>query len=107
MHTHCPHCHARTPPRPSVLVRGALLCLAWTASMAYVFGGILLGPLILFVLPVLIPMGIAMVTAAHGFAFGDRECPACGKLYEMDGRAVAPAPAEHEAGRAHASALAA
>ena len=87
-HTNCPHCHAPTPKTPHRVARGAVVGLAWTVSMFFVFAGILLGPAIIFVLPLLIPMGIGAITAAHAWAYGDRACEACGKLYELDGRPV-------------------
>ena len=96
-HTTCPHCYAPAPETPHRFVRAAVVGLAWTVAMAYVFVGILLGPAIIFVLPLLFLMGIGLVSSAQAWAYGDRACEACGKLVEFDGEAVevTPEPAGH------------
>lgn len=96
-HDRCPHCHTEVPEAPSLALRAGVVGLAWTVSMAYVLAAIMLGPAIIAVLPVLIPMGIAMVSSAHGWAFEDRVCEACGKLVEIDGEPVAAAERRDEA----------
>lgn len=89
----CPHCAAPLPPRPSALVRHGVVALAWTTSMSSVFGGILLGPAIIMVLPVLLPGGICTITAAHSWAYEDPCCEQCGKLVEIDGQPLRAEPA--------------
>ena len=87
-HTTCPHCPAPAPKTPHRLVRAAVIGLAWTVAMAYVFMAIMLGPAIIFVLPLLFLMGIGLVSSAHAWSYGDRACEACGKLVELDGEPV-------------------
>jgi len=69
-------------------VRYIVLFVAWVVAMSMVFGGILLGPGIAGLLPVLVPAGMCAVTAAHSWAFGDRVCNSCGRAYELDGTSV-------------------
>ena len=88
----CPHCAASLAKAPSRLLRAAVVGLAWTVSMAYVFASIMLGPAIIGVLPLLIPMGIASISSAHTWAYGDRICDSCGKLVELDGELVLAEP---------------
>jgi hypothetical protein len=70
-------------------VRYTVLFVAWVVTMATVFGGILLGPGIAGLLPVLVPAGMCTITSAHSWAFGDRVCNSCGRAYELDGNSVA------------------
>lgn len=79
---HCPHCRASLPAPRSRTLSVLALSLAWVGAMTMVFVGILTGPIIIFLLPFLVPGGIAMVTAAHQYAFAEHECEACGKLVE-------------------------
>jgi hypothetical protein len=76
----CPHCRASLPAPRSRLLAGLVVGATWTVAMAMVFGGILLGPIILFVLPFLFAGGISMIVAAHAWAFEEPTCNACGKL---------------------------
>lgn len=85
----CPHCKAKVTPGPSPIVRWAVVLVAWILSMATVFAGIMLGPGIITILPIIVPGGMATITAAHVWAFSDRVCDNCGKAYELDGRLVA------------------
>lgn len=82
---HCPHCHADLPETLPRALRLAVVAAAWTLTMGLVFGGALLGPLVILVLPLLIPGGMGLITAAHTWAFADLECEACGKLVEFEG----------------------
>ncbi len=97
----CPHCTASLPAPRSRLLGTLLVGLAWTTAMTMVFGGILLGPAIILVLPLLFPAGVSMITAAHARAFEDATCDACGKLVEVEvtrGEIENPASALAEAG---------
>ena len=85
---HCPHCHAALPPTLPRALRVAVVAAAWTLTMGLVFGGALLGPLVILVLPLLIPGGIGLITAAHTWAFADQVCETCGKLVELEGQAL-------------------
>ena len=93
-HDNCPHCHATLPQTPARPLRWAVVGLAWTVTMALVFAGSLLGPTVIFVLPFLITGGMGAITGAHAWAWGDRACGACGKLYELDGERVEAEPIE-------------
>lgn len=76
---HCPHCHhdtLRRPPRWGVLA----VALAWAVVVAMLFVASLIGPFIMFVVPVLLAFGASAVTSAHDFAFAPPECERCGKL---------------------------
>lgn len=76
---HCPHCRhhtVRTPPRWGVLA----VALAWGFVVAMLFLASLIGPFIMFVVPVLFAVGASAVTSAHDFAFAPPECERCGKL---------------------------
>lgn len=89
-HPHyCPHCRASLPAPRSRLLGRLLVGVAWTLAMALVFGGILLGPIIIFILPFLFAGGFSMITAAHEWAFDDWTCDACGKLVEIEAAPVA------------------
>ncbi|MFV8755599.1 hypothetical protein ACNOYE_34040 [Nannocystaceae bacterium ST9] len=81
---HCSHCRASLfAPRSRSL--GALVVgVAWTLAMTMVFIGILTGPIIIFLLPMLVPAGVSMITTAHEWAFADWTCDACGKLVEVE-----------------------
>lgn len=88
--THCPHCRASLSAPRSRTLSVLALALAWIGAMTMVFIGILTGPIIIFLLPFLVPSGIAMVTAAHQYAFAEHECEACGKLVEARTSAGSP-----------------
>lgn len=84
----CPHCNAKVTPGAGAALRYTVLLAAWMTTMASVFCGILLGPGIAVILPVLAVAGMSLVGTAHAWAFGDRVCSSCGKAYELDGDAV-------------------
>jgi hypothetical protein len=78
----CPHCRAFLPPRPSRLLRGSVLGLAYIVTFAFVFVYACMGPLGLMVLPFLLPGAIGGITCAHSYASTGEACPECGKLLE-------------------------
>lgn len=78
----CPHCRASLPAPHSRILGVLAVGLAWTIAMTMVFVGILTGPFIIFLLPALVPAGMSMISVAHGWAFAERDCQACGKLVE-------------------------
>ncbi|PRP94604.1 hypothetical protein ENSA5_40710 [Enhygromyxa salina] len=89
-HTHCPHCNAPAAKVPSRSLRTLVVVGAWTATLAFVFGGISLGPGIVVALPIIVLGGVATITGAHIWAYGDRACYACGKMVEVGGVPVDP-----------------
>lgn len=52
----------------------------------------LIGPFIMFLVPVLLAFGASAVTAAHDFAFAAPACERCGKLV-LEESTAEPAPA--------------
>lgn len=76
---HCNHCRASLPaPRPR-LYAGAALVAAYLITFAALFGFSLLGPLGIFFLPMMVPLGIGLISPAHEYASRRDVCPACGK----------------------------
>ena len=78
--THCPACHAPTPKRPGRLLRSAAVVFAWIVAMALVFGGAVLGPMVIPIVPIWILGSIAVVSAAYRWAYADLVCEECGRL---------------------------
>ena len=78
----CPRCRSPVPRRIPAPIRWSVVLVAWGATLFCVGASILTGPTILAELPILIPLGIGMVTGAHVFAFRDLTCPACGCAVE-------------------------
>lgn len=87
-HDHCPHCRATLPPPRSRLLGALLVGTAWIIAMAMVWGGVLLGPAVIAILPLLFAGGMSIITVAHSWAFADRICDACGKLVEAPAAAA-------------------
>lgn len=75
----CPHCHhdsLRRPPRAGAL----LVALAWAFVAALLFGSALIGPFIMFALPVIFAVGTSVVRCAHEAAFAPTTCARCEKV---------------------------
>jgi hypothetical protein len=84
----CPHCNAVAPKIYSRWLRGGVVVIAWTVAMSLVFGGIMLGPGIMIVLPIIIPAGMALVTEAQRWSYPDVVCEICGKAIALDGEVL-------------------
>lgn len=83
----CPHCHhtsLRRPPAWGI----AVVALAWAFVATMLFVSALIGPFIMFAVPVIFAFGAGAIRSAHDFAFAPPHCETCGKL------ALADAPAE-------------
>ncbi len=92
----CPHCRASLPAPRSRLVGALVVGVAWILAMTMVFIGILTGPIIIVLLPMLVPSGISMITAAQTWAFEDWTCDGCGKLVELGLRVRTGSPTANE-----------
>lgn len=96
----CPHCQHNTLRRPPAW--GFLVvAVAWLFVAVMLFASALIGPFIMFAVPVIFAFGAAAIRSAHDFAFALPHCEACGKVAPVE----APATAE-AGGRALAPALA-
>ncbi|MDC0666836.1 hypothetical protein [Nannocystis radixulma] len=88
----CPHCHhtsLRRPPAWGI----AVVALAWVFVATMLFASALIGPFIMFAVPVIFAFGAGAIGSAHDFAFAAPHCPACGKLALADAPATAQPPA--------------
>lgn len=84
MTTHCSHCRAVVPAPPSRLLAAIVLALAYTVTLAMGLVYACLGPVGFMFLPLLVPGGIGLITAAHGYASHEPTCPACGVAITAD-----------------------
>jgi hypothetical protein len=73
---HCPHTSLRRPPAWGI----AVVALAWVFVATMLFVSALIGPFIMFAVPVIFAFGAAAVRSAHDFAFAPAHCRECGKL---------------------------
>lgn len=86
----CPHCHhpeLRRAPAWRLLAVAA----AWAFVVVMLFVSALIGPFIMFVVPVIFAFGAAAVGSAHALAFAPPACDRCGKLALAGEPAPAPA----------------
>jgi hypothetical protein len=90
--TRCPHCNRLTAQLPSMSARVVVVGGAWLVAMVTLFIVAMMGPLMLAFLPISIPAGVGLISAAHGYAFSDATCDSCGKMYSTDGVRIAAAP---------------
>lgn len=96
-HVNCPCCQRRVAAsRPTIFDR-ALVPLAWLfVAVMSLFAG-LLGPFLVVLSPVFLTVGASVIHTAHGRAFRDTLCPACGKVIDPSAFSAPPAPAREPA----------
>lgn len=75
----CPHCHHDALVRPPRW-RYAALALAWVYVVVLLSLAAMIGPFLMFAIPVVFAFGAGAVTAAHDLAFAAAECRRCGKI---------------------------
>ena len=68
----------------------ALVALTWGFVVAMLFIASLIGPFIMFFVPVIFAFGAAGVRTAHDIAFAPPHCEACGKVVPDEPPTVAP-----------------
>lgn len=87
----CPLCHhtsLRRPPAWGI----AVVALAWAFVATMLFASALIGPFIMFAVPVIFAFGAGAVRSAHDFAFAPPHCGSCGKLALADSASPTTAP---------------